>query len=223
MNKKGFSLIEMSIVLIIIGLLTSGIIGGTSLIESAKVRATINEVNDLQTSFYTFLGIKNRLPGDIDNDGVIGECNGSKCSITKEPTTTKFGGEYYGKSVSYQVGPWVDLYLENLSIFKPNVSGNLNIDSSNCADVGDTRPYFKNITNSCIKEFRTFFGQTGKNDGYYLNIYSIDLSSGLNNKILKKLDEKVDDGISITGDIQADCSSYDNKCLEIFYNFYDKL
>ena len=81
MNKKGFSLIEMSIVLIIIGLLTSGIIGGTSLIESAKVRAIINEINDLQMSFYTFLGIKNRLPGDIDDDGIIGACNGSKCSL----------------------------------------------------------------------------------------------------------------------------------------------
>ena len=223
MNKKGFSLIEMSIVLIIIGLLTSGIIGGTSLIESAKVRATINEINDLQMSFYTFLGIKNRLPGDIDDDGIIGACNGSKCSITKEPTTTKFGGEYYGKTVSHQVGPWVDLYLENLSVFKPNINGNLNIDSWKCDGVGSTRPYFKNISNSCIKGFRTFLGQTGKNDRYYLNIYSINTSSGLSNKMLKKLDEKVDDGISTTGDIQADCSSYDNKCLEIFYNFYDKL
>ena len=45
MNNKAFSLIELSIVLIIIGLLVAGITSGQSLIESAKVRKVINEIN----------------------------------------------------------------------------------------------------------------------------------------------------------------------------------
>ena len=44
--KSAFSLIELSIVLIIIGLLVAGVTGGASLIQSAKTRALINEINN---------------------------------------------------------------------------------------------------------------------------------------------------------------------------------
>ena len=70
-NNKAFSLIELSIVLIIIGLLIAGIIGGKSLIESAKIRNVINEFNNLEKSIYTFKVIKDRLPGDVNNDGIL--------------------------------------------------------------------------------------------------------------------------------------------------------
>ena len=46
-NNKAFSLIELSIVLMISGLLVGGITGGKSLIESAKIRNVINEFNNL--------------------------------------------------------------------------------------------------------------------------------------------------------------------------------
>ena len=70
-NNKAFSLIELSIVLIIIGLLIAGIIGGKSLIESAKIRNVINEFNNLEKSIYAFKVIKDRLPGDVNNDGIL--------------------------------------------------------------------------------------------------------------------------------------------------------
>ena len=49
-NNKAFSLIELSIVLIIISLLVAGITGGKSLIESAKIRNIINGFNNLEKS-----------------------------------------------------------------------------------------------------------------------------------------------------------------------------
>ena len=49
-NNKAFSLIELSIVFIIIGLLVAGITGGKSVIESAKIRNVVNEFNNLEKS-----------------------------------------------------------------------------------------------------------------------------------------------------------------------------
>ena len=56
-NILAFSLIELSIVLIIIGLLVAGITGGASLIESAKVKAFYNSLSQYKQALYTFLYI----------------------------------------------------------------------------------------------------------------------------------------------------------------------
>lgn len=62
-SNKGFSLIELSIVLIIIGLLVAGITGGASLIKSAELRAVISEVRNYQVNVNTFFVEKGYLPG----------------------------------------------------------------------------------------------------------------------------------------------------------------
>ena len=62
-NTKGFSLIELSIVLIIIGLLIAGITGGASLIKSAELRATISEIRNYQTAVNAFYTEQGYLPG----------------------------------------------------------------------------------------------------------------------------------------------------------------
>lgn len=63
-NQKGFSLIELSIVLIIIGLIVAGITGGTSLINSARARATMSEVTSYRIAVNTYYTAKDRYPGD---------------------------------------------------------------------------------------------------------------------------------------------------------------
>ena len=46
-QRKGFSLIELSIVLIIIGLVISGVTAGSSLIETAKLRGLVAEIRSI--------------------------------------------------------------------------------------------------------------------------------------------------------------------------------
>lgn len=64
-QKKAFSLVELSIVLIIIGLLVAGVSGGSKLIKSAKINKLISEINQIKSNVPIFKLIYKELPGDF--------------------------------------------------------------------------------------------------------------------------------------------------------------
>jgi prepilin-type N-terminal cleavage/methylation domain-containing protein len=65
MKSAGFTLIEMSIVLVIVGLIIGGIILGADLIHSAKIRAQVSELYKYDIAVRTFRLKYNAVPGDI--------------------------------------------------------------------------------------------------------------------------------------------------------------
>ncbi len=65
-KKSAFSLIELSIVLIIIGLLIAGITGGASLIKNSELRSAINEARGYQVAVNGFYSLYSELPGDFN-------------------------------------------------------------------------------------------------------------------------------------------------------------
>ena len=64
-NKKGFTLIEISIVVVVISLVIAGILGGKSLIDSSKKKAIIKEYNEYHKAFQIFFIEYNGWPGDL--------------------------------------------------------------------------------------------------------------------------------------------------------------
>jgi prepilin-type N-terminal cleavage/methylation domain-containing protein len=71
-NRYGFTLIELSIVLLIIGIITSGILVGQDLIRAAEIRATVSQYEAIDLAVNTFKIKFNCLPGDCTNAGGIG-------------------------------------------------------------------------------------------------------------------------------------------------------
>lgn len=65
--QHGFSLVELSIVLVILGLLTGGILGGSSLIKAAELRSVTTELDTFQTATNAFRQKYFALPGDMKN------------------------------------------------------------------------------------------------------------------------------------------------------------
>jgi len=63
--SSGFTLIELSIVLVIIGLIVGGILVGQNLIAAAGVRATVSQIEKYNTAVNTFRDKYGALPGDI--------------------------------------------------------------------------------------------------------------------------------------------------------------
>ncbi len=64
-GERGFTLIELSIVLVVIGLIVGGVLVGQNLIKAAEVRATITQVEKFNTAANTFFSKYGYLPGDI--------------------------------------------------------------------------------------------------------------------------------------------------------------
>jgi prepilin-type N-terminal cleavage/methylation domain-containing protein len=64
-STRGFTLIELSIVLVIIGLIVGSILVGQNLISAAGARATIAQIAQFNTAANSFYSKYGALPGDI--------------------------------------------------------------------------------------------------------------------------------------------------------------
>ena len=63
-QQSGFTLVEIAIVLVIIGLLLGGILKGQELINSAKAKSYASDFRVIQTSLYGFQDRFKAIPGD---------------------------------------------------------------------------------------------------------------------------------------------------------------
>ena len=63
-RQKGFTLIEIAIVLVIIGLLLGGVLKGQELITGARVRNLIQQQDGVKAAYFGFLDRFRALPGD---------------------------------------------------------------------------------------------------------------------------------------------------------------
>lgn len=66
-SQKGFTLVEIAIVLVIIGLLLGGVLKGQELIQNSKVKATQSEIQQWAAAVYTYQDKTGKLPGDDPN------------------------------------------------------------------------------------------------------------------------------------------------------------
>jgi prepilin-type N-terminal cleavage/methylation domain-containing protein len=64
--KAGFTLIELSIVLVIMGLVVGGVLVGQDLIRAAYIRAQISQIEKFNIAVNTFYGKYQALPGDMN-------------------------------------------------------------------------------------------------------------------------------------------------------------
>ncbi len=109
--NKGFTLLELAVVLTIIGLIIGGITAGANLLHNANLQTIIADLNKYKTAVDTFQTQYASLPGDMpdatDYWGTAATCPGTVATPSTDKTTCNGDGdgkiEYFGVATSSEI------------------------------------------------------------------------------------------------------------------------
>jgi len=87
-SEQGFTLVELAIVMVIIGLLIGGILKGQELIANARISSTVTQVKGLDAAMNTFMDKYNARPGLMrDAQTRLASCAAPNCLNVTTATT----------------------------------------------------------------------------------------------------------------------------------------
>ena len=82
-QQKGFTLVEIAVVLVIIGLLLGAILQGTELIDNSRIKKASSDISSINAAFLSYQDRYKRLPGDDGNLATLQARGGDWATITQ--------------------------------------------------------------------------------------------------------------------------------------------
>lgn len=137
-RKSAFSLVELAIVLVILGLLAGGVLSGQSLIRAAELRSMTTDFDRYRTAIYNFRDKYFSLPGDMNNatkfwGSAGGDGTGIDTACTDVVSTTKATCNGNGDGIIRDATntSWAELWLAwqhlaNAGLIEGQYSGSIN-------------------------------------------------------------------------------------------------
>lgn len=191
-RQQGFTLVEIAIVLVIIGLILGGILKGQELIDSARVRSISTDLNGMRTAWFAFQDRYNALPGDFSN-----------AATQIDSSLTNGGGNGQIDSTGESAGVWEHLAQAGF------ISGSYDGNGGSITDLADTTCG----ANTCPQNpFNGFYKVAFTNQGEDNTGNANELNTGdqVPVNIMLQLDLKLDDGVANSGELRAHSGSTAN-------------
>lgn len=188
-KQAGFTLVEIAIVLVIIGLLLGGVLKGQELINSAKVKNMINDFRSVSTFVYSYQDRFRALPGD---DGAAStHVNGGVNATTHATGGANGDGRINGNWDSTTATEesylfWNHVRLAGLAAGNPTVSAtDYNYTNADGGRVGITG---QNPNTTAGNNF---------SGSFYV------CSAGIQGRYARQIDSTIDDGNTSTGTVRV--------------------
>jgi prepilin-type N-terminal cleavage/methylation domain-containing protein len=166
-KTKGFTLVELAIVMIIIGLLVGGVIKGFQIVENAKIKSVIAQIESIRAASQTFRETYAALPGDfILARTRVQNCNDTTFCVNGDASSI-VGVPGNNTSVAH-LG-------ENLQFWKHLALANLLNGVVYDADPAGTHEYSVHFPESELKKggYQVFFrNQAGTTNNHVLRLHS---------------------------------------------------
>lgn len=176
-RQNGFTLIEIAIVLVIIGLLLGGVLKGQEMITQAKIRNVANDFNGTSAAYYAYQDRYRAMPGDDPNAAT----RWTAASGTVGNGDAKVSGEYNSAADTDESRLfWLDLRLAGLTAGPTSGAGAKNQPQNAAGGMTGV----------------TSLGMFGLNG-------LVVCSDNLPGKIANAIDSQFDDGVPNTGSVRA--------------------
>jgi len=187
-KQSGFTLIELAIVLVIIGLLLGGVLKGQELINSAKAKNIASDLKNVQIFIYGYQDKFRAIPGDDANVAV--HINGGVRATTPAGTlnNAQINGNWDSATTTDEsVLFWQHVRLAGLATGPTNTADPAYLPRN--AEAG-------RIGVQSMTGFATIANMNTQ--GQY-----VVCSENITGRLAKQIDTNLDDGETSTGDLRA--------------------
>jgi len=205
--KKGFTLVELSIVLVIIGLLVGGILVGQSLINSAKTQAQIRQIQQFDIAVTQFKAKFKFLPGDSPKFPSDGDGNGAGIGFGDGNNLLQANRAGYSQQfcqTAVYIGECDEFWkqLGDTGMIKNTYTNDYT--TGILPDIGAPRAIYKHTTvlpyyNPVISANKNYFILQGNTTN--AGIANLTRGPALTSIEVVALDTKLDDGLAASGTV----------------------
>ena len=211
MQKSAFTLIELTIVIVIISFIISVIMISSTMINNSQIQSVIKEIATIKSAVENFKQQYDNLPGDYPYATTMGwnnsscssnnSCNGNGDGIIS-PTTTGQANRNYSLTLNEDMLAW--LHLSKAKLLPGNFNGALITSGSPATGInipaGKLPSAGYNLQYSNLDSIYSYYNSLNGNSIRLINNYQMNYSV-ISPYDAYSIDKKIDDGVASSGKI----------------------